>query len=267
MLLVTLLLWVAGLWAGWSLVLLGDPSAVADAMTHAPATVAQVIYFAGFTVFTLGVGDYVPTSDTWRVVTALASFSGLFLVTLAITYLVSVVSAVVQRRSIAVQVNALGDSPAAIVASGWTGSGFSSAFVQHLVNLTGELATSAEQHLAYPTLHFFHTPDRRAASPLAVTALDEALLVLRYGVAPEHRPATLADPAQRALDRYLKTATGPRLLPAVAAAPPPPDLQPVRCAGVPLVDDATFAAAVADRESHRRALRQLVQGNGWTWPF
>ncbi len=67
--------------------------------------------------------------------TALASCSGLVLVTLAITYRLAVVSAVVSRRSLAIRIHCLGTSGADIVTSGWWAGQFSAAFGQHLIGL------------------------------------------------------------------------------------------------------------------------------------
>lgn len=114
-LLVTVFLWVLGLWVGWTLVFVADSGAVVSSSTQLPADVWETAYFSGFTIFTLGTGDFVPAGDGWRITTALASFLGLFLVTLAITYLVSVVSAVVNRRSFAAAVHLLGDSGTQLV--------------------------------------------------------------------------------------------------------------------------------------------------------
>lgn len=151
LLVTTVLVWVLLLWLGWTLVML--TAGVVDATTREPAGVADVVYYTGFTIFTLGVGDFVATTSATRVLTAAASFTGVFVITLAITYLISVVAAVVARRALAVQIGTLGSHPAAMVTGGWDGQEFSSAFVQRLVNVTKDLATGAEQHLAYPVLH------------------------------------------------------------------------------------------------------------------
>ena len=118
--------WALGLWAGWTLVLLSGPS-VEDDSTGAVAGVWDVAHYAGSTFSTLGVGDVVGTTPGWRVLTAVAGLSGLFLVTLAITHLISVVSAVVARRALALRVHALGESSTALVARGWAGDAFTSA--------------------------------------------------------------------------------------------------------------------------------------------
>jgi hypothetical protein len=177
-----------------------------DAGTVAPAGVAAVVYYAGFTLITLGVGDYVAVGPPWRTVTAGAGFSGLFLVTLAITYLISVVSAVVTRRAAAVHIHALDEEPAGIVVAGWTGHDFSAAFVQHLVSFTGRLAEVAEQQPAYPVLHYFACRQVLASAPVAIARLDDALLLLSEGVRPEVRPPALAvRPLRAAVSRYVAT--------------------------------------------------------------
>ena len=257
--------WVLGLWAGWTLVLLSGRGVESDS-TGATAGFWDVAYYAGFTVSTLGVGDYVGTAPGWRVLTAVAGLSGLFLVTLAITYLVSVVSAVVARRALALRIHALGESSTALVARGWAGDAFTSAFVQHLVTLTGELVTSAEQQVAYPVLRYFRSSDPDASTPLALARLDEAMLLLQAGVAPSARPDVSAvDPVRRAVDRYLTTASG-LLASRDLDDPPLPDLAVLADAGVPIGESAELVAAAAQEGDRRRRLVALVHEDGWSWP-
>jgi hypothetical protein len=72
----TVLAWAVATWAGWWLVFLGS-GVVESADTGAPASAAEVAYYAGYAVFTLGVGDFVADAPVWRVATSLASFGGL----------------------------------------------------------------------------------------------------------------------------------------------------------------------------------------------
>ncbi|RBY91948.1 hypothetical protein DQ237_19245 [Blastococcus sp. TF02-8] len=53
----------------------------------------------------------------------LNNFSGLFVVTLSITYLLAVVSAVVDRRALATHVHALGRSGGDVLVTGWSPAG------------------------------------------------------------------------------------------------------------------------------------------------
>ncbi len=187
--------------------------------------------------------------------------------TLAITYLLAVVSAVVSRRSLAVRVSALGDTAAGIVIGGWTGDRFEPAFVQQLVGLSADLSAAAEQHLAYPVLHYFHSPTPESAAPLALARLDDALLLLRAAIAPAVRPDRSAlEPARRAMDRYL-AATGltfagrRRNRPAAA-----PDTAPLGAAGIPLAPAGDYLAYVEGQADRRGRLRDVVLSDGWSWP-
>ena len=262
----TVLTWVLATWAEWWLVFLGSGS-VESAGTGAPAVAADVAYYAGYAVFTLGVGDFVADSPVWRVTTSVASFGGLALVTLAITYVLSVVSAVVSRRALAVQITPLGSTAGEVVTRGWTGASFSPAFTQHLVGLTGPLATAAQQHLAYPVLHYFRSSSPDESAPVAIAVLDDALFLLAAAVDPAVAPERAAvEPARRAIARYIRTVGGTSAPPSDAAPPPPPSVQPLRCAGIPLRPGAVLEERLAGETEHRRRLQQLVHEAGWSWP-
>ncbi len=241
LLVLTVLIWVLATWAGWWLVFLGSGS-VESAETGAPASAADVAYYAGFAVFTLGVGDFVADSPFWRVTTSVASFGGLALVTLAITYLLSVVSAVVSRRALATQITALGSTAGEVVVRGWTGASFASAFTQHLVGLAGPLATVAQQHFAYPVLHYFRSASPDESAPVAIAVLDDALFLLAAAVDPAAAPEPSAvESARHAIARYIRTVGGTSAAAPEDAPPPAPSVEPLRRAGVPLRPDAVVS--------------------------
>lgn len=100
-LLVILATWILLLWTGFLLLFSVDVQSVLNAKTDVPADFWERVYFTGFTISTLSVGDFVPSGAGWRVIAALASLNGLFLMTLAISYLIPVMSAVVGKRQLA----------------------------------------------------------------------------------------------------------------------------------------------------------------------
>lgn len=264
-LLATVAVWVTLLWAGWTLIFLASPGAIVDSSTGAPASVAATTYYAGFVVFTLGVGDFVATSGTWQVLTALASFLGLFLITLAITYLVSVVSAAVTRRRFAEAVSILGTTGPQIVTSHWVDGQVSSQFASRVQTLSTQLLKITQQHLAYPVLHYFHSTDPAASAPRAVAALDDALVLLDCAVEPDAAPGDdVLGPALRAVQRYSQTvhATGGQ----GAGSPPLPDLQPLRDAGVPLRDQHQYETAASEHDSRRTRLHEIARSDAHPWP-
>lgn len=264
LLMTTIVTWVTMLWAGWTLTFLGSDDIV-SATTRQPADLSDVVYFSGLTAVTLGTGDFVAATSSWRVVSVVASFSGLFLVTLAITYLISVVSAVVGRRALAIQIYALGATPQDIVVRGWNGEGFSNMFEQQLVNLTEHVVTVAEQHLAYPVLHYFRASQRSLAAPCAVALLDDALLLLDSAVAPAgHADPSAVQPLRFAVDRYVTTAGRISATPEVET-PRPPTTHRLQEAGVPTVPETAFRAALVRTADRRTQLHELVVSAGWRW--
>lgn len=263
-LLVTVLSWVVLVWAGWALIFASADSAVIDSTTSAPASLAARIYYAGFVVFTLGIGDFVPGTGAWQVTTAAASFLGLFVVTLSITYLVSVVSAVVNRRQLARSVHLSGDTGADIVLTHWNGQQISSQFDCLAQTLTTQILQTTQQHLAYPVLHQFHAAAEASSAPRALAALDDAVLLLSAGLAEQRRPSSdNLVRLRRAIEHYTATVhSGGHQL----QDPPLPGLGPLQIAGIPLVDDAAFARAAAAHGKHRQRLDALVRADAWTWP-
>jgi hypothetical protein len=264
-LLSTVLVWVALLWGGWSAIFLADGGSVVDSHSRGPATTVQTIYFAGFTVFTLGIGDYVPSGGSWEIAATVASFSGLFLITLSITYLLSVITAVVSGRRFAASFHLYGDTGADVLLLYTADGRLDDGLADRLGSLAEEVVASAQQHLAYPVLHFFSHTDERSSTPRALAALDDALLLASAGLAPEGRPATAALlPLRRALDFYVET-VGHDTVP-TDSEPPTPDLTPLREAGLVVVDDAEFAEAAAGRRAQRTQMLRLLASDGRSWP-
>lgn len=262
MLIETVFTWVVALWAGWAAVFSGS-EAIVTATKARPADLGDVIYFTGLTIFTLGTGDFVASASGWRIVMAAAAFSGLFLVTLSITYLLSVLSAVVERRVLAQQIHGLGDSPSQILKAGWAGDGFDSMFQQQLISLSSSVARSAEQHLAYPVLHYFHSSTRDLAAPVAIAHLDDALTIMGTLDPPQRpRPAVVA-PLRSSIGRYLGTASSTTWAPK-ADAPPPPETSQAVDAGIRL-SNADVRQAADEQRERRTDLHRLLVSDGWSW--
>ena len=264
-LLVTVLTWVVLLWGGWFLVFCSSEGAVLDASTSEPADLAARAYYAGFVVITLGTGDVVPGGGGWQLLSAAGAFVGLFLLTLSITYLVSVVSAAVGRRALAGTISLSGETGVDVVLLHAGPDGVSPQLGTLLQSLEPQILQVTQQHLAHPVLHHFHSAGPASAAPRAFAVLDDALLLLSAGLAPDVRPErdTLTR-LWRALEHYAQTlASGQR---GRDEPPPRPSLVPLREAGIPTVSDEVFAAEAAQHEGRRRQVLQLVTADAWSWP-
>jgi hypothetical protein len=257
--------WVALLWAGWTLVYSSDPGALSYSSTGERPDLAGRIYFTGYTFFTLGIGNVVPARGTWEVVTALASASGLLLITLAISYVLAVLGAVVSGRAFAVGVGGLGDDAEEVVARAWDGAQYSGLALP-LSSLSSQLDRLGQQHLAFPVLYYYHARNPDAAPALAVAVLDEALTILRFGVPEAYRPpASILEGARSSVASYLGTHRGAHVAPA-DTPPRPPDLERLRAAGLPTVSDTAFAEALDELTERRRSLLGMVEVDARTWP-
>lgn len=158
----TLVLWVLTLWMGWGLIFAGAPGSIVNVQSGLGADLPSRFYFAGFNIFTLGVGDFRPVGALWQFMTILASASGLVAVTLAITYLLPILSQAVSRQALAGRIGLFGDTPAGIAADAWSQG--PQTYAGRLEGLAPDILQQGRQHLAYPVLHYFHTTDPRLAT-------------------------------------------------------------------------------------------------------
>src|SRR4051812_5660249 len=179
-----LLLWVGLLWTGWFCIFNSTANAIVDSQTKQPAPPFARLYFTAYTLSTMGNGDYQPGSDLWRVLVAFATLNGLGTFTITITFMLSVLSAVVEKRRLGSYLSDIGGNPVRIIAMSWTGVQFDH-LSEHLVEITGLLHTFTEHHLAYPVLHFFHSETERTSAVLRVAALSELMLLVGNGVREE----------------------------------------------------------------------------------
>ncbi|MDP8961926.1 MAG: ion channel, partial [Actinomycetota bacterium] len=135
--------WIAAIIGGWFLLFSSSPGAIVDTLTGQPVDAVSRLYFAGYTVFTLGIGDIRPSGAVWKTCTWLAAGSGLFLTTLAITYIIPLTTSASQKRQLARLISGLGRDPADVVTKGWSGGDFR-ALEGWLLSLTPMLTRLAE---------------------------------------------------------------------------------------------------------------------------
>ena len=262
---VVVLSWVGLLWAGWTLVFAADPAALSYRDSGEFPDWTGRIYFVGYTLFTLGIGNIVPARGAWEIITVVASGTGMLFITLSISYMVSVLGAIVVGRAFANSVRGLGDDAEDAVRRAWEGERYTGLTLP-LSTLTSQLATITQQHLTYPILHFYRARDADAAPTLAVAMLDEVLTVLRFGVPPSCRPpATILEAARSSVQSYLEALKDAHVEPA-ERPPRPPALGRLRAMGLPTVSDDAFAEALAALAQRRRTLLGMVEADARTWP-
>lgn len=258
----TAVVWVGLLWVGWTLVFMGAPGAVVSASSEAPADFWSRLYFAGYTVATLGLGDFVPDTPLWRQITAISAFSGLVFITLAVTYYTAVLGAVVQKQQLAALIDGMGNSPADIVAGAWDGESFQGVD-SVLPTLASLVALHARRHYAYPVVHYFRSADPEETISVQLARLYDALVLFDRVVDPDHRPPPVSIRMARRSTRTLLDTLHPDFVTAAEEAPPQPELAPLRRAGVPLTESDIFADEGI--RAARRILLGFVHESHFSW--
>ena len=265
-LLAELLMWVILLWVGWTLVFASAGEILIDTLDRGPVSWTGWLYFVGYTLFTLGNGDYAVQDGIWQPVTAVAALNGLVFLTLGATYFLSVLRAVTQKRAFAMGVTGLGTRSEAIVRSAWDGEEFQGLNLP-LITYTAELDTLTSNYEAYPILHYFYEQQERWAPVIAVCLLDETLTLLRFGVQEHKRlPDPIINNARSSVQNHLDILSG-TFIESADRAPPAPDLDSLREAGVPVMNDQEFDEALNELRVRRQDLLGLVEGDARQWSF
>lgn len=260
-----LVVWIALLWGGWTLLFAGGENALRDTRNVGPISWAERFYYIGYTIFTVGNGDFTPQGGVWQIATGLAAGSGMLFVTLSVTYVLSVLEAASQKRSFASDVRGLGEQSEAILEKSWNGDEFQGLELP-LNTLAGELNTLTSNHKAYPILHYFYSPKAKHAPAVSIVILDELLTILRFGTPEQHRPDdTIIDSARSSVQNYLETLHSAFIDPA-NRSPPSLELGSLRTAGVTTVSDEDFADSLDTLEKRRRQLLGLIESDCREWP-
>jgi hypothetical protein len=261
----SVLVWATIPWIGWVLLFSSDSQSLIRAHEHTPAGIIDRIYFTGYTMFTLGNGDFTPNGKFWELATTWASLNGLFMLTLAVTYLLAIIEAVVGKRSFASQVWSLGRTPEEFVIHSWDGNSFRAIELQ-IVTLTEQLQLVTEQHHAYPMLHYYHEAKKKQSVSHNLAVFSEVLLIFAHGVDQSVRPAPSAlISAQRTVEEFLDTLRSAYVTPSEKETPPP-SLVKLTAAGIPTVSQDALMEAIADREERRDLLRGFLDSERRDWP-
>lgn len=258
-------LWVVLLWSGFALLFASDPLSVVATHTKTPAGWSELVYFTGYSLATLGNGDFTPQGHWWQMATAAATGSGFLLITLTVTYLLSVLGAVVHQRSLASHILTMGGSAEEVLIRAWDGNEFRKIDLQ-ILSVTEQLTNLSERLATYPMVFYYHAQRRLQSLPVAIAVFGEATLLLSAAVQPAARPAPgLLHSARRSVDALIELAHQGHIA-ASDDDPPSPRLDILRKAGIPLVSDAEFAAALNREKDLRRSMKGFLNGEHRDWP-
>lgn len=259
---IILLAWITSIWLGSALIFMSDPEAVLDTNTKVVADVSDRVYYAGYVLSTLGNGDFSGGSSGWQIYTAVLSFFGIMLITIAISYMVPVISAVTDRRTLSIQVASLGHCPQSILLNHWDGKSFKS-LEGNMMQLKEKVALHGQLHLSYPILQYFQNNEKLTALMPNLIALDEALTIVNYMVPEQHRPdKTILQPMRIIVSSFFSSLASTTTYKIIYEVP---DIKTDKLlsAGVPLKSPSEEQLKKINEK--RVLLNSILENSGWHW--
>lgn len=263
-LIITVFVWLLFILIGWTLVFYSEPTALVVKSTNSLPDFSDTFWYIAYTMFTVGNGDFTPQGDFWQIISGVVAFTGMGMVTLSITYVLQVISAVNNKRAFSSEVTGIGKTAEEFVVKQWTGEGFG-AFALQLNSLSSQLTKLNEQHLSFPILHYYHAARLEKSQDIAVAILDDSLSLIHFGMEKNLPPETILSSGRQAVESFLTTVKKAFIKPA-ENVPPKPDLSKLREAGLPVVDDDKFYENLKKEEKRRKLIMGLVNNGAWCWP-
>ncbi len=172
-----------------------DPEAVSPAWIEA-------FYFSGITLTTLGYGDISPRTTGMRFVALVEAASGFALISLAVTYLLTVYSALERKRAVALSfyhqaeegANVAGFITHHFVAGRFAG-------LRDVLRIaTRDIQELLESHVEHPVIHYFHPVEVHKSLPRMLFLVLEICTVLQACLDEDEYQQTHSYPEVRTLD-------------------------------------------------------------------
>lgn len=195
--------WLMMLLAGVFLIFSSGQDMVVDSNTGRPASLLERFYYACYTISTLGLGDLKPGTGFSRLLTGILSFTGFILLTIAVTYLLKVISAVLQKKQLAYYISSLGQDLESLYHFCGTDK-TRSRLGTNSPELRRLILQNASSYGYFPIVHHFLSWNRKYSIEVQLASFYEVLLVLREQEKVNNAEASNIDSLLRAIAYYLE---------------------------------------------------------------
>lgn len=260
--------WVLFIWLGNAIIIYSDPQSLHNQkQTAYQSDFISNLYFSGYVLSGMGHGDYSPASDWWKTYTAYISFTGVVFLSLAISYLLPVIQAVTFKRTLSLRISSYGNSPEDIMRKNWKNDNFAY-LIKEIKSLKPAIFQLAQQHLAYPVIHYFHSREKNESAPLSIAMIDETLTLLKGIVSEDSEDPTLINDlvsTQSAVTYFLSTLRSGHIRPG-NDAPETPGLDYLNDFDIPQrKSDDLIKKNFTEEKERRKLLLAYVQNDAWQW--
>jgi hypothetical protein len=201
-LLITTFVWLSLLFSGAYLIFTAGDLMVVNSSTMLPATTSERFYYTSYVLSTLGIGNLIPGSETSEILTGILSFSGFIMITIGLTYLLSVVQAVLSKKQLAFFISTLGGDIEEIYLFYKKDKNFES-LLSDASDLRKQILQNASGYLAFPMANYFLTNQRKSALIVQMAILYEVLMVLRLDWEEDSSQYAKLSAVIHAIEKYL----------------------------------------------------------------
>ncbi len=177
-LLMTTFLWMLLLFLGVYAVFNAAEEMVVHSSTGLPANHPERFYYTAYVLSTMGIGDFVPGNDTSRILTGILSFSGFILVTTGLTYLLSVINAVLNKKQLSFFISSMGKDVEEMFQFYKVQEDLED-LVSNAADLRQQILQNASSYLAFPMANYFLSKKHESALIVQLARLYEVLTIIR----------------------------------------------------------------------------------------
>src|ERR1044071_7043681 len=180
------------------------------ALPHPEPGWTDAVYFSGVTLTSVGYGDIVALETPLRFVALSESATGLALISLAITYMLTVYTALERKRAVAVTLYhqaGEGADVAGFIAHHFVEGRFYG-LRDALRTVTRDLQSLHESHIDHPVIHYFHPVEVYKGTPRVLFLLLETCSVIRAALDREENKDLRNYPEVRTLDAGVRHVLG-----------------------------------------------------------
>lgn len=175
---VTTMTWLFLMLLGLYLILISSDQMVIHMESEVAASYVERFYYMCYVVSTLGNGDFVPGNDMSRVFTGIFSFLGLILLTTALTYFLSVIKAVLQKKQLALFISAMGTNISELYQF-LASEDNTELLTENSRQLKMMIIQASSNYIFFPIIQYYLTKKKRASAELQLARLNEVLLVVQ----------------------------------------------------------------------------------------
>lgn len=256
--------WIGLLLLGFFLILLSSHSSVLYSTSRLPAGVINKLYFGSSVIASLGTGEFIPGDELWQLITLFFLLTGFIFITTAVSYLLNLNSAVIHKRSLALSISNIGETPEEIIDNTYSEGSFQ-ALVRDASGLMSNMNKQKQNHYAYPISHFFFSTTREESFPVNLANLSEALTLIKYNIDTKQGVKKNLRPLNESIDTFIEMAAQSFTVKTKEYGTVSLNEERLKKHGIHLIEASFDDKEKKAVERTRATLSNLLISSGWSW--